>query len=252
MSKDVNNNSQYETTVKLPSKGLLYEGIPEDITIRAMTTNDEKIIFGSTTPDAVSKVLQRCIVNPENLDISKLLPADETYLMLKLRTHTYGSEYSIAGQCTECDSTNTYDINLDELPVTYISDDFVEPFNIELPVSGDKLGVKLLRNKDYTQVRSQAKKIAKKMHTNARELEYIYRIAKQIVSINDEEIDQVKAQEYVGNLVGKDSAYFFWKLGEIANFGVETTTTVTCKDCGEDFELPFRITSEFFRPKFDK
>lgn len=250
MSKD--NNSQYETTVLLPSKGLLYDDIPEEITIRSMTTNDEKIIFGSTSGDAVAKVLQRCIVNPPNLDISKLTPADESFLMLKLRTHTYGSDYSMVGHCPECRSSNTYDINLDELPVTYLSDDFEEPFTIELPQSCDKLSIRLLRNKDYTMIRNQAKKIAKKMHTPYRELEYIYRMAKYIVAINDEEIDQPKAQEYVTNLVGKDSAYFFWKLNQVADYGVDTSSLVTCKDCGEDFELPFEITSEFFRPKFNK
>lgn len=252
MSKNSSNTSQYETTVKLPSKGILYEGVPEDVTLRAMTTNDEKIIFGSTTPNAVSKILQRCIVSPEDLDISKLTPSDESYLLLKLRTHTYGSDYPIVGHCPECGASNTYDINLDELPVTYLNDDFTEPFDIKLPSSEDTLSVRLLRNHDYTQIHSQTKKIAKKLRANVKELEFIYRMAKYIVKLNGEDIDQVKAQEYVGNLVGKDSAYFFWKINKIANFGVDTTSTVVCKDCGEEFDLPFEINSEFFRPKFDE
>ena len=50
-------SSKYETTVKLPSKGLLYEDIPEEITLRAITTNDEKMLYGSTSGNAFSKVL---------------------------------------------------------------------------------------------------------------------------------------------------------------------------------------------------
>ena len=76
--------SKYETTVNLPSKGLLYEDIPEEITLRAITTNDEKMLYGSTSGNAFSKVIKSCIVSPENVDVGDLLPFDEQFLMLKL------------------------------------------------------------------------------------------------------------------------------------------------------------------------
>lgn len=246
------NSSKYETTVKLPSKGIIYENIPEDLTIRAMTTSDEKVIFGSTNSDALDKVIRKCVVNPDNLDTSKLTPADMSAILIKLRTHTYGSEYTMQGRCPECNKVESYDINLDELPITYLEDDFKEPIEVTLPVSGDVLSVRLLRNNDYKVVSSQAKKIAKKMRINSRELEFIYRMARHILQINGEDVDQSKAQEYVSNMVGKDSAYYSWKLGEVANFGIDTSALVECKDCGEEFELPFEINSEFFRPKFNK
>ena len=40
-------NNNYETTVELPSRGLLYDNIPKDITLRMITTADEKYLFGS-------------------------------------------------------------------------------------------------------------------------------------------------------------------------------------------------------------
>ena len=52
--------NNYETTVELPSRGLLYDNIPKDITLRMITTADEKYLFGSSN-DVFSKVLKNQI-----------------------------------------------------------------------------------------------------------------------------------------------------------------------------------------------
>ena len=166
-------SSKYETTVKLPSKGLLYEDIPEEITLRAITTNDEKMLYGSTSGNAFSKVLKSCVVAPENINVGDLLPFDEQFLMLKLRTHTYGSMYSIQGVCPECGHKHVFEVNLDEFPVFTLDDNFKEPLEFTLPECGSQVSVKLLRNRDYDSIRSQAKKIAKHTGANAKELEYL-------------------------------------------------------------------------------
>lgn len=244
--------TKYETTIELPSKGLLYENIPGEVTIRTITTTDEKLLFGSTSTNAFDKVLKNCIVKPADIDIGDLLPFDEHYIMLKLRTHTYGSEYNLQGKCPACGHKHTVTVNLDEFPVYQLADDFTEPLEFTLPVCGSKVSVKLLRNRDTDSVRSQAKKIAKRTGCNAKELEYLLRMARYIKAVDGEAVDDGKAQAFVEKLQGRDSAYFFWQLDELVKCGVDTVTEVTCPECGEEYDLPFQINSEFFRPKFNK
>lgn len=242
--------TKYETTVELPSKGLLYDGIPGKVTIRAITTNDEKLLFGSTSSNAFDKVLKNCIVTPADLDIKDLLPFDEHFLMLKLRTHTYGSEYKIQGKCPHCGHKHDFVVNLDEFPVYQLEDSFQEPIEFTLPVCEKTVSVRLLRNRDTDSVQSQAKKIAKHTGCNAKELEYMLRMAKYIKAIDGEAVDEGRAQAFVEKLQGRDSAFFWYKIDDAVKCGVDTTSEVTCPECGEEFDLPFQINSEFFRPKF--
>lgn len=80
----------YESTVLLPSKGILYkeDGIPANITLRGMTTRDEKIMYASQGADVFKKILRNCIVSPENIDINRLISADENVLNSSI---TYGN-----------------------------------------------------------------------------------------------------------------------------------------------------------------
>lgn len=244
--------SNYETTVSLPSRGILYEDIPEEITLRAITTNDEKMLYGSTSGNTFSKVLKSCIVTPEDMNVGDLLPFDEQFLMLKLRTHTYGSMYNIQGTCPECGHKHVFEVNLDEFPVFTLDENFKEPLVFTLPECGSELSVKLLRNRDYDSIRNQARKIARVTGANAKELEYLYRMARYIKAVDGEAVDEGKAQNFVEKLTGRDSAYFWWRIDEEVKCGVDTLSEVTCPNCGEIYEVPFQITSEFFRPRFTK
>ena len=78
----------------------------------------------------------------------------------------------------------------------------------------------------------------------------MYRMARYIKAIDDKAVDEGAAQHFVETLTGRDSAYFWWKLDEEVKCGVDTTSEVVCPECGEEYEVPFAITSEFFRPKF--
>lgn len=242
-------SKNYETTVKLPSRGLLYENIPEEVTLRMMTTADEKFMYGSTG-NVFSKVLKSCIVSPKEINLEDLLPFDELYLIFQLRIHTYGPEYKITGTCPNCGAKETFTINLDELACYYLDEKFEEPIEFTLPNSEKKVSIRLLRNRDLDAVRRQAKKIAKATGANPKELSFILRMAKYIKKIDDEEVDDGQAQAFVEKLTGYDSAYFWSKIDDLVQCGLETSVEVTCSSCNEEYDLGVGITSEFFRPKF--
>ena len=239
----------YEATVTLPTKGLLSKDsdIPADITLRGMTTKEEKILYASSGRDVFKKILKNCVISPSNLDVNKLVSVDETFLILQLRMVTYGDKYRVQARCPHCGETDTYTISLSDFDITYLDDDFVEPIEVELPRSGDTLGLRILRNEDTEFVDRYAKKFAKQFNLNFREVEYTCRMAKFIQTINGESVKFTEARDYVEEMPSLDSAKFWTVINKI-DIGVDTRSEVLCHSCGEEFDFDMPINSEFFRP----
>lgn len=244
-------NTDYETTVTLPSKGLIYGGkIPAEISLRGMTTRDEKILYASTGNNVFQKLLKSCITDPKDIDTNKLIASDELFLVLQLRMITYGPEYKVDVTCPTCGATNTYTIMLNELDVNYLDDDFKEPVEVTLPRSGHKLSLKILRNEDSDFIDRYSKKFAKQFNLNVREVEFTARLAKYITAIDGEQVDFTTAKDFVDNLMSRDSAEIRSAMNRIL-VGVDTRTSVTCKSCSDEFTFSMPLTSEFFRPTFE-
>ena len=238
--------------VELPSKGLAYEGeIPSKVTIKSLTVKEEKMIFGSTQANGPERALRACIVDPEKINLSKMLPQDEHFLLIKLRIHTFGPEYNVTTRCPECDKKIDLPINLDELTINELPDDFKELIELKLP-NGDVLGLKLLRNEDNEAISELASKRAKLSKEDEGEIEYVLRIARMIKSINGEDKNINDAQSYVENLSSNDSAYIESILEDEYKFGYDTVVTTKCPKCGEEIQFSLPLSSEFFRPKFKR
>lgn len=238
----------YETTVVLPSKGLLYKGeIPAEITMRGMTTKEEKIMYASQGGDVFKKILKSCIIEPRNIDINRLTASDESFLILQLRMITYGDKYKVSVVCPHCGTRDEYEINLSDFDVNYLEDTFEEPIDVELPRSGDIVSIRLLRNEDDEFITKYARKFSRQFNLDYREVEYVCRLARYIVKINDEEVDFIKARDYVEKMPSLDTAKIRTVLRKI-DFGLDTMATVTCRTCGDEFDFDMPMTSEFFRP----
>jgi len=241
--------SDYEVVVELPSKGILYkeDNIPSTFSLRGMKTREEKILYVSQGGDVFKRILRNCIVSPENVDINKLIAADEMFLVLQLRMVTYGDEYRVEATCPYCKKKSVYKLKLSDFEIHYLDDDFKEPIEFKLPRSGDTLAIRLLRNEDSEFVDRFAKKHAKQFGLDYREVQYVARMAKYIKTINGEPVDFHDALAYVDDMSSMDSAKF-WTVVDKILVGVDDTATVTCNECGEVFDFPLPITKEFFRP----
>ena len=244
---------QYETTVTLPTRGILYdpsENIPAEITLRGMTTREEKILYASSGRDVIKKVLKSCVVNPPDLNVDSLMADDFAFLILQLRMVTFGDDYRVSAKCPHCRATNDYKIRLSDYDVIYLDSDFKEPIDIKLPRSGDTLSVRLLRNPDTEFVEKYSKKFAKQHSLNVREVEYTTRMARYVKKINNVEVDFIRARNYVEKMTSLDSAKFWTEINKI-RYGVDSNTVVTCYDCQREFNFTMPITSEFFRPTIE-
>lgn len=237
-------------TVELPSESRLYDNseIPREIVIRSMKVADEKCIYGSNGEAAFQKILRRCIVEPKAINLDKLIPADEYYLLMQLRIHTFGSSYNISSRCPECGAVDERAINLDNLLVRKLPEEFAEPIEIELPSSGDKIGLRLLRNEDNNTITERAKKLSRQTGASEDEVFYVLRYAKLIDTVNGEQMDLTANTVYVENMSSVDSAYIDECLEDI-KVGYDLEISHKCTSCGEDYDFGLPMSREFFKPK---
>lgn len=233
-------------TFQLPSCGLF--GGPKEVTVRPMTTKEEKILY--TTKDAtfIQKIVTSCTVDPENLDTNKLHPSDITYLLYMIREMTFGPNYKQQMQCPYCNLKQDIEIDITEM-TNYLLDfnELEKAFNVTLPVNGDTLKLKLLSQGDMEDISKTIKKLNRDGRLKDPEgYEYIYRFARIIETINGEERDIRDVVEYIDNLNLRDFDEIKKALNSV-KIGIDTTNIRVCKNCGEEVEVFGVTVPEFFR-----
>lgn len=242
-----------QETYNLPSRGLLGEDIPKTVKLRAMTTMEEKMRLAGSGITLMPDIIKACIVDPDGVDTHVFPLFDISYLMYKLRTITYGSEYKITLRCPSCGQRFDVTVNLDDLEVNELPDDFKNPITIDnLPISGDTIECKILTVNDYADIETEKKRIMKKFPDYVGDPELILSVQKRIVSINGESMPEFKVKEYVENLHARDYQYIISKYNDAtASLGLVTTDLMeVCPKCGSDVDFDLPITTEFFRPRY--
>lgn len=241
--------SFYETTIKLPSRGVFYDGELDTLTLRNLSTDDEQKIYGSTSNETFDKVLSECVVEPEDFDINTLLPADKFYTMVQLRIHTYGSMYKQPCYCIHCDKEGEVTYDLDDIEVVQLPDVKL-PIRVKLPMSKDEVELGVLTSKDIKAISKRAAKTSKTMKTSQKELEFLLKLSKQILSVNGSDSESTTAMSYVKDMHSRDRAYIESVYKKLF-FGYRSTVEVTCPSCGKELIIPFEMTGEFFNPSFE-
>lgn len=248
--------TSFQETYELPSKGLLYSNKDDlkEITLRSMTTFEEKMRLGSQSfYTKISNILDSIVTSPENFNAKEMTIFDFNFLMYKMRTVSYGPTYKVNITCPHCGNNVLLKINLDDLKVNYLDEKQEEPFTIgPLPRTGDIIGCKHLRVKDLMNIERRAKEILSKSKDYVGDPEYILRMAAWIKTINGEEVHLPEAEHYIEKLNAMDSAYLSQKYGEATdNVGIDTTVESECPVCGGELSFGLPLTGEFFRPTYD-
>ena len=250
--------SAVQEIYQLPSKGLLYKQYGDDftgeVTIRSMTTFEEKNRLGSQGFwQTMVGILNSVVVSPANFNAEDMTLFDFYFLMYKMRTVSYGPTYKVSITCPHCGKSIISNVNLDEIPVKYLPDDFKEPFEIgKLPRSGDVLTCRLTRVRDTIADERKAKDILRDYPDYVGDPEYILKKVSRIVRVNGDELLPPILKSYVEEMQALDSTYFDQAYDHYTgDYGMDITCHDVCSSCGGsiDFALPFN--SEFFRPTFD-
>lgn len=239
----------------LPSRGILYgKDFPSEVTIRSMTTFEEKARLGNQGfYKTMCNMIDTVVTSPDNFDTKQMTLFDFYYLMYKMRTVSYGNIYNVSVTCPKCGKTTVCKVDLDKLEVTELPENFVEPFTIgPLPRSGDTLECRFLRVSDAITNDKKAQDILKKSPEYVGDPNYILTRCSQIVTINGEERLPYDIETYVEDMDAMDSAYFTQAYDKIVNeFGMNTDCFDVCSSCGEELEFGLPFSAEFFRPTFD-
>lgn len=232
----------------LPSNGKLKD-VPKEVTIRNMTTAEEKMLLGSSE-DVFDQIIKKCVTEPDTFDIKKIPLMDKNFLYVKIRVISYGPEYKFEYQCPMCGKTSTTTINLDDLEVEYLPDDYKDPFDvIDLPVNGDKISLSLPRNEDFAKIRSKVRRYESKFPDAIGDESWVYGMMAFISEINGEPVDS-KLHDYVNTLHARDASYLRHKINKLGG-GIERETTVHCSKCDNDVEVSIPMGINFFHTDFD-
>jgi len=241
--------ANYTEKCELPSRGLLSNGVAE-VTIRNMTTAEEKLLLGSTS-DALDNILKECVIAPKDIKLDELISPDKHFLIMKLRGLSYGNDYHVTAKCASCGQSTEFKIELDSLNVDYLPEDFIEPYDeFELPVCKQKIALKIPRIKDLNDADTKARRYNKKFPEAKGDIAYIYRLMSNIMTIDDKEVNFSEIQKFIEEMHTKDSSYLKNRINKL-KVGYDTDIIEECPKCNEEvrFELP--ITAEFFRTRYD-
>ena len=234
-------------TINLPTNGQLYE--TKQLTIQNMTVAEEKYLYGSTSEDAIDKILNSCVT--DEIDIDDLIVPDKYYTLVKLRVLTYGEDYPVELKCPVCGKRFSHTVKLSTLDVDELPKDFKEPIEFELPVCKDKITMKLPRSKDVNRYGELAQRKADKFNLNIEEVNYIYRMMLGIETVNGEDMLDDELYTYISELSGKDAS-FIKKQFENIKIGYDVNLMTECPACGNKnvrFRLP--MNRDFFLTSFN-
>lgn len=246
------------TEVQLPSRGLLYgpgaviptPAIPEGrVQIRKMLISEDEILAsaGGTALTKLSKVLARTVQLPAGFDSTNLLVEDRLFLLLAVRTHTFGPIYHISFKCPHCGNKNaSHPIDVvQSLNERIMPSDTVEPIVVTLPDAGCKVGVRLVRGFDE-QALVKAAKDAEARGSTATPLQD--QLRQIIVEIDGEPVTNPMVRIDLIRRFTSADLLAVRKAQDSVTYGVDLTISPTCAKCEAAVELDMPFGNDFFRP----
>ena len=113
----IDTGTNREFGITLPSMGILYDGkLPGGrILLRPMLTSEEAILYNASG-DGISKInaiINACFLTKE-IDPQELLLIDRFYILLMLRTRSFGGKYEFPVRCQFCNTQFKTNVNISE------------------------------------------------------------------------------------------------------------------------------------------
>lgn len=248
-------SEEYCKQVILPSKDQFYDGQITDglVTINAWGTKQEKLFTsGKQTHFIINQIIKECTDLP--IDPNSLVLGDRFFLLINLRSISYGNFYEYSYKCQDC-KKKAWDIcDFDKLEIKEVGEGLTEKFTVHLPVSNVEIGLRLVTGKDENEIDKYLERLANSTRGKFdKSIEYIQRLARRITHISGEQIGIREALDFVdgkgSGLIAKDSLVLRDAFDE-HDVGYTLQVSPDCNLCGypqNSFTLP--IAREFFRPR---
>lgn len=247
--EDNSRADRYEKDIIIPSNG--YLGGPKKVTIRAMTTAEEKILYSSRDLSYLAKICKSCTVSPKNLDVHNLLPQDLLFMIFQIRELTYGAEYTQTVRCPHCGYVQDAKINITNFSYTLLDENISEKLFIELPMSKAQVHLKLLSQYEIDSIEDEAVTLFQEGKiAEPDSYAMVKKFAKMIESVSGMEFNNdMDKYSYVNKLHMRDFNVIRNRIDSV-KYGLDNTMEITCKNpnCEKKVEVTGTICPEFFRP----
>lgn len=256
---------EYRREVVLPSKGRLYGDLLPDgrVIVTPFSTKEEKLLAtsgGKSAEQLLDYFIRGCVLTasgekwPSNIPPNKMLIVDRLYLLMMIRSVSYGRLYYYEFRCEDCGKRSQGQFDIWDRPVEAIPDDFEEPFEVDLPMSGHTLGLRLYRGVDEVAIgkflKQRNRQVRKAGGAGNEDDDYQYRLARHIVTIDENEVDLNAALTLVEEELRAPDTLEMKNALDDAAFGMDISVEPDCTHCNYPngpMEVP--MTGEFFRPR---
>ena len=236
----------------LPSKGLIYDSpINPEVTIRSMTLAEEMRRLQTTdeTYRPMSEVIDDCIENKLPMSSYDMCLGDYQFLLHKLRIVTYGPEYKLSVICPICGEKNDLSINLDELKIIELPENYQSLSEIKLPRSGDVIKIRYQSPRILDKIAKDKREMKKQFPDLKGDPSILLSIQNTVLEVNGRRMTPQALQEYLKNLPMLDINCLTQSIGKLSDcVGIDPTINFTCKNCGVESPASFLFTPEFFTP----
>lgn len=236
--------------VSLPSRGIPYgDLIPEKFSIKPLSVKEIGVLYGSSAfSSALDKVLEM-VVDVDEFPSKQLLLGDKLYLTYQLRAITFGENYDLSMRCPHCKKQVEPSFNLSTAEIDYAPEDLKVLFEIgPLPVSKDKLTLKLLRVGDYEKIFDRIQEIKKEYPDYEGDPYYMVMTSSQIHMVNGVKMPLIQKEQYTNDMHAMDELYMS-QNSEVAPIGPRPNQSVECPECHKNITFQIRVAEDFFRPK---
>lgn len=215
--------------IKLPSKCLTYPEV-EAIRIRPFRGKEEELVAELGIGNPKKKVLEVISSVLQGVKPDILTTGDISYVLLWEGINSYTKSYPLRLVCESCLQNIDVSIDLSNLDVKELPDDFKQP--VEVSLSNTKVNLRLLTLKDD---------IAAYDYLDKSQSVYLYTFALSIVDEDTTPLDRVKILEEMST---RDLAKIR-SFHERYEHGPNFSTKYECPKCGKEGKvfIPFRLDS---------
>lgn len=240
----------------LPSKGLLYnKSFNPVVKLKSMTTEHEmrRLAHSERPYKVLCDIIEDCIIGEKPpIPVYDMYIGDYQFLLHKLRTVTYGSDYKTTTLCTKCGALNEQTIQLDDLAVLEYDEKISDLLSVSLPVSKVRIQLRLQTPHIIDDINIRVKEFNKK-HPDAESDPTLLYTAMSLVDLLDgESPDPVRLENIIRHLPLRDTNKLLRAAGKVSDLiGIDPSIKLTCKECGGVYDATFQSTSEFFGPTND-
>lgn len=247
-------NIKTQETFTLPSKGLVYdkqENIPSSITLRRMTTKEDKMRMRNESDDKIRRdILQACILDAD-VDAGNLKLPDANFLFFRLRALSLLDDiYKLQLICPHCDTEFIHEVKLSELKIDYMTKDKLKDMNVILPLSKVKINLKLPSLDNVIKMGEKLKEyFSKYPEVDRTEAIYTTSAMLYIKDINGQTMISEELEDWLDNMDIIDNRVFRNKLADMDGiFGIDTNMKCRCPNCNKEVNHGLPITAELFNP----